>query len=518
MALVGYGAYRVGSQKKTPSGAREASPLGPPPAPGLGEISATCGPTLLGARGDVFSAALDIRSTTRPWDREALERVAEGLRSLAGTAGPGYLVRIGAPPVATAREPAGGATGSGAQERNPERGVVDWRASLEPGTSTPRLDDLVVALREAGAEPLVDISLFARSPEEAAALVAFLNGTDDSDPEVARRRAAGRDEPPRVAAFELGSRPPSSGLASSPQSLREYAANLQDVTSAMRARSPIPIQIFAPLADWDSPPGSLRYLGEVVAAAAPYVDGFTVSFALGPSDSPLEAAGKLERTVTELRRLVAERAPAGRQSLAVVVSPWDMSGFASSPASWRVGLLAGAASAAAARSGAWAATYPGIPSGGGAPGPAGYLYWPTGEATAPSPAFEVTRALAQGITRELLETEVTYSAAPALEGKSPTETAVLERVAAALMAQCARGEGARHLVLLNLSEDPVVVNVKVGFKVGDTMRKTVLVAPLDSPAPERSEAVFLARSAYSDSLPPHSVTVWTFPQEGVSGA
>ncbi len=516
MALVGYGAYRVGSQKKTPSGAREASPLGPPPAPGLGEISATCGPTLMGARGNVFSAALDIRSTTRPWDLEALERVTGGLRSLAGTAGPGYLVRIGAPPVGTSREPAGGTTGSGAQEPSPEASVVDWRASLEPGASVPRLDDLVVALREAGAEPLVDISLFARSPGEAAALVAFLNGMDDSDPEVARRKAAGRDEPPRVVAFELGSRPLSPALAPNPQSLRTYASYLQSVTSAMRARSPIPIQIFAPLVDADLPQGSLRGLGEVVAAAAPYVDGFTVSFAPGPADSPLQAARKLERAVAEVRRLVAERALAGRQDLAVVVSPWSMSGFASSPTSWRVGLLAGAASAASARSGAWAATYPGIPSGGDAAGPAGYLYWPTGEATAPSPVFEVTRALAQGISRELLETEVTYSAAPAPEGKGPTAIAVLERLASALMVQCARAEGARHLVVLNLSEDPVVVNVKVGFKVGDTMRKTVLVAPLDSPTLERSEAVFLARSAYSDSLPPHSVTVWTFPQKAAA--
>ncbi len=59
-ALVAVGAYKTLSQKRSPSGAKEATPIGPPPIPGLGEITVTCSPTLQTARGNVFSAAWDI--------------------------------------------------------------------------------------------------------------------------------------------------------------------------------------------------------------------------------------------------------------------------------------------------------------------------------------------------------------------------------------------------------------------------------------------------------------------------
>lgn len=491
VALLGYGAFRVASQERSPSGAREAAPLGPPAVPGLGEITATCSPTLQRARGNVFSTALDIRAAGEAWSSGALERVGGELASLASAANPGFYVRVGAP------------VGPGPQGSSD----LDWKRGLEPGSKIPRVDDLVASIRDAGAEPQLDVEYFSSGATGAGDLVAFLNGTDGSDPDVALRKAAGRPDPPRVELFELGSHPPVAKGASS-QAARSYGRDVAELSQAMRRRSPTPIKLLAPLTDWRLS-GGVVAAAEIVAETSANVDGYTISFS-PPADVPLyESAGQLEATVAEVRRLIEAKA-AGKPMMVVVV-PWDMSAFARPGGpTWKAALAAAAGSVTAAGAGVSIMNYPGIPPSYGET--AGYTYWPGADPERPSPTYVLTRVLVDRLPREFLNTEITLAAAPDTDPGPTPRPARRPLTAEGLLAQCAREEGERYLAILNLSGDPTVVNVRVEFQVGDRMTKTVLVAPVESPTVEQSTTEFVSRTWYSDSIPPYSVTIWTFPR------
>ncbi|MER3396075.1 MAG: hypothetical protein C4318_01235 [Acidimicrobiia bacterium] len=502
VGLVGYGAVRVASQKRAPSGSREASPLGPPAAPGLGEITATCIPRLDGPRGNVFSAALDLATPNQPWDPQALAAISERLTSYAGLTSPGFYVRIGF-----------NADFSGSPSSPKPRGqgpdVLDWRFGLESGSTAPRLDDLVEFLRRVGAEPQIDVGYFARTPEEAGALVAFLNGVNGSDPAVQARIRAGRSDPPKVNLFEL-TYPPVPSISPQPVGIayvREHASRLRDIARSMRSSSPTPIRLLVPVGRWQDVSEAAAFFGQLIGETKDFADGYSVSFAPDTASSLAESAKGLAKSLATLRRLMDE-AGVGKDSI-VAVAPWDMSSFGKgTPPTWRAAIVAAAGAMVSSAQGASLANYPGIPA--TVQDPAGYTFWPGADPNRPSPTYEAMATLASSVRRERLRTELTEAALPMSEETPTPKVHPPEASASELIAQCSRGEGVKNLVIVNLSSNPAVINVKVGFDPGERFTKTVLVAPLDSPLAERSRTEFLSRNWFSDTLAPYSITVWSF--------
>jgi hypothetical protein len=162
MALLGFVSFKVLSQRKAPSGAREASPIGPPPSPGMAEVTLTCYPRVLGTRAGLFSVGLRTDaslgaagSDNIPLDSEILrERVARVTQEAGGPVP--VRVELALPPISGAQTGATGA-GSGLPSAAAEDGdsLIEWAA---------KVGRVLRAVKEGGGIPYVAVDIPALRP------------------------------------------------------------------------------------------------------------------------------------------------------------------------------------------------------------------------------------------------------------------------------------------------------------------------------------------------------------------
>ena len=264
------------------------------------------------------------------WHDDYLGRTIEPVRALSPASGRKFAIRFG-------HTPTDGSWG---------RDGYHWIDALDPKEWATSIDELLEYTDRVGAEPYVAANFGSGTANEAASFVAYVNGTDPENQYVRMRIERGRLEPYNVQhwiigfepyalwetghaadrAFDYanpqarnGGDPPWHGKpASNPE---HYAARAAQYARDMRAASPTPIRLYAPLNNWD-----LAYYGgpeasvdAIVPVLAEHVDGLAIHFyptntGYGQSDEDLLGRPEsLAERIDLLRSLLARHGPRARQ-------------------------------------------------------------------------------------------------------------------------------------------------------------------------------------------------------------
>ena len=207
VALLGSVSFKVLSQRKAPSGAREASPIGPPPSPGTAEVTLTCYPRVLGTRAGLFSVGLRTDASLGaagddniPLETEVLrERVARVAQEAGGAVH--VRVELALPPISGAQTGATGA-GSGLPSVAAEDGDSLRQWALEVGR-------VLRAVKEGGGIPYVAVDIPASPPSTLSRLDLFGESSEQGRIEAVRRWLAAASpgsssEPVGELAFRAG--------------------------------------------------------------------------------------------------------------------------------------------------------------------------------------------------------------------------------------------------------------------------------------------------------------------------
>lgn len=518
--LVGLVGSRVLRQRRGPAGS--SNPIPPPTFEALGRntITVTCGPEIVSAGGDVFGSALYMprwigtAHDSVNWERGFLTDTADALAAhIKGVGAPVYL-RFGHQPTDGFLLP-GGSYSTG----------YFWREALSAAAGQMSVDEYMAYVRRVGAEPQIVVNFGTDSAASAGDLVAYLNGTDPSDPMVALRASRGHPDPYRVRVFELGNEQyghweagnasyPGGGPGSS--NTAAYVARLNQFADAMRPRSPLPLTLYAPLAYWELNVFDEATISRIVSGTAASLDGYAIHYYPAPiADAPWPPSEVIKpdrwaglpylfgEKLKRARELIDEAS--GGKHLDIAITEWAGSAYPTAMGrNFLSGLLAADSLMVMASNGVSVSNYFAAAS---APGDAGgYSYWLDGNPARPAPTLVATEETARHLGRELLGTDIT--GVPA--GRSETEVSGEFRFPT-IAATCSKGEGARYLALVNRSARQERVGVDLNFEVAGQIRSTLLLAPPLSEAIDVAESRWESSTRFITDVPPLSVLFLTFP-------
>lgn len=187
----------------------------------------------------------------------------------------------------------------------------DYPDRFDPGPWASDADEYMEFVRRVNGQAQVVINFGSSKSNEAAGLVSYLNGTNPSDPDVQLRISHGFTQPYNVTLFEVGNEVYANwetGFSSTqpcsyanparatnclgeadpawynkPTSdVNNYASRLVEFARAMRAKSPIPITIYAVGGDWGLGypvgVGGETWIKRLVSIAGDDIDGFVLHF------------------------------------------------------------------------------------------------------------------------------------------------------------------------------------------------------------------------------------------------
>lgn len=557
-AVVAYGGFRMLSQRKAPSGAREASPIGRPAPAGISELTITCEPAVEGTRGDIFAVgiegALAASRAAEGSDKNGpdvgeLEALGAQLSSVVDDAGPlGARVELELPlDMSSEGRPSKGAASDGATAGEDDLAsrpdLLEWARTttrtLELASKAGRPVHVAVRVFPQRAEVSVGASAGggARLVESIRGLASFLVGSDPASPWVKLRQAVREGgEAFSLASLELVADSPVTDV-----SLRDANLLVELARTAKQEAAGIQLSIGLPRVAIDA-------VGPVEARAAvsllgKEVDVFSLAKRVRQSSSGIgELRESAENTRAGAETFRSAAADAG-SSPAISVTHWMVGGRVSEP-TWASALEVASTLLVMASRGADVVAYPGLvtvdtaSSGEGRPPP---FFIEGADGSRVTAVYQAWRLLAANMGRELLRTSLTEETeaasseddkmtgltsrtgerrgerlAPAKEGtvqRSPVVGTERSGRPSDLLVSCSRSEASRTLVVANLGETSVTTNVEFkGPEPTGHMTRRVLVAPLDSPDVEVSSTEFVATRWFGETFPPYSLVVWTLPR------
>lgn len=510
--LIGYFAYVALRQEKGPSGASTPSTMAELPTIMRNEVTITCGPEIVGARGDVFGTSTNVprwigsEHRAVDWNSEYLLQTEDVLREHMKLVGPRVPLRFGYEPF----------DGFIAADGKVVQGY-HWKDALNEKSSDMSIDEFMEYASRVGAEPQVVVNFGTGTAQEAADLVAYVNGTDNSDPMVALRRERGRPEPWGVKAFEIGSRtwmpgsvsferfPDSPGGSRDPQALGRRQV---EFARAMRGRSPTAIKLLAPISNWELDAYPRAGLRRLVSITAPEVDGYSLSFdaATEPGQAADQVALRpalLGERISELSKITAEEG--GGKGLEIAVTEWAGSRYPSAMGrNWLTGVTLADSMLVAADRGVSRLNYFAAASATGDSG--GYSYWLDGDPLRPAPTLTTTQVMARHLGRELLDTrtEGVEKLTAELPGGGASEFP-------ALGVRCSRRDYDASLIVINRTSKPRQSNVSLDFRVIAPIQQIQLVAPTGAESVDAAAITYQPATKFSLDLPPYSVTLLQIP-------
>jgi len=177
-----------------------------------------------------------------------------------------------------------------------------WQQAFNPGSRAISLDEAAGMARKAGSNLTVQVNFGSGTAAEAAAEVAYTNGTDSSIAEVALRHQHGFTDPYNITRWEIGGELYDAGTTgfsatgdfsyANPAAKNggdsawynkptsdpaNYAARAVVFARAMRAASPVPIKLYLTIAVPGSAWGSLpNQISTLISIAGQDIDGFNI--------------------------------------------------------------------------------------------------------------------------------------------------------------------------------------------------------------------------------------------------
>lgn len=512
VVVIAYLGYVVLRQEKGPSGGSTPSTMAELPPIMRNEVTITCGPQIVGARGDLFGTSLNVprwvgdAHTAVDWDSRFLGATEDALREHMKLVGPRVPLRFGYEPFDGFFD-AGGKLVQG----------YHWRDALADDSAEMSIDEFMGYATRVGAEPQLVVNFGTGTAGEAADLVAYVNGTDPADPMVALRRSRGRQEPWGVKVFEIGATPWLAGSAGfdrfpdSPGGSRDPQAlgrRQTEFARAMRARSPVPVKLFAPITSWDLSSYGRTALRRLVSLTAPDVDGYAFHFdaAAEPGQASEKVALRpafLGERLVEFSTILTEEG--GGKALEIAVTDWAGSRFPSAMGrNWLTGLALADSMLVMADRGVSRLNYFAAAAAPGDPG--GYSYWLGGDPQSPAPTLVTTQVMARHLGRELIETRT--AGVEVIETELPGGGSA--RIPA-LGVRCSKRDYDASLVVVNRTSKPRQSNVAVEFRVIAPIQQTQLVAPTGADTVDAAVITYQPSNKFSIDLPPYSVTLLLIP-------
>ena len=180
-----------------------------------------------------------------------------------------------------------------------------WVDAFDPRAWTTSIDEFMDYVEQVGGEPHIGVNFGSGTAQEAAALVAYVNGTDPSNPYVKQRMERGQVAPYNVRNWIVGFEPyaqsttgnrgdrrfdfanPAAANGGDPEwhgkpssDPANFAARAAQFAREMRVASPTPIEIYAPANTWDLTQwgGSEPSIKALAAGLGDSVDGLTLTF------------------------------------------------------------------------------------------------------------------------------------------------------------------------------------------------------------------------------------------------
>ncbi len=256
--------------------------------------------TITGVAGDLVGASTETLHYTLPgetqhpdWNQQTPNQILDLVRQLNPATGEtAFSLRFGS-------------QFDGGRMKGVRAGGADgyhWQQVFTPGSGAINLDEAAGMARKAGGSLTAQINFGSGTAQEAAAEVAYANGTDTSLAEVALRHQHGFTDPYNITRWEIGGELYDSGTTgfsntgeysyanptaknggdsvwyNKPSSdPANYAARSVVFARAMRAASPVPIKLFLTIAVPGSAWGSLRnQISTLISLAGQDIDGFNI--------------------------------------------------------------------------------------------------------------------------------------------------------------------------------------------------------------------------------------------------
>lgn len=477
--------------------------------------SITCDSERYGARKEIFSTALfmpqwvgSVHDDTR-WEKDYLEETADVLRShfqkvSLPSSTPPYL-RFG-------HQPTDGSIDSNGILRT----GYHWKDALNNDQWS--IDDYVAYTRRVGASPQVVVNFGTADATDAGDLVAYSNGIDPADPMVALRHRRGHKDPYAIQVWEIGNEQYGhweAGFTSYPDGSigsrdpDAYARRVNVFADQMRARSPSPVKLYAPLSDWELRSYPEPALRSIIAQTAASLDGYVIHYYPLPADGESAEmwAAMPHALGTKLELLNQMLGEVTGKPMEIAITEWAGSAFPTHMGrNWLTGLLMVDSYLAMAEQGVVISNYFASATPRGVPG--GYSYWLDGDPKRPAPTLVAAEQTADHLGRSLLRTY--------LNG-APRESAVSfigEKFEySAISALCSEDHGTRGLVVVNRSSRSLKVNVSLNFAVREKMRITRLTGDPWAESVNIRCALYGPDQHFSLELHPFSVTLVSIPRE-----
>lgn len=512
IVVVGYFGYIVLRQEKGPSGASTPSTMAELPPIMRNEVTITCGPQIVGARGDLFGSSMNMPRWAGDshhavnWDSRFLGATEEALREHLKLVGPRVPLRFGYEPFDGFYDASG----------NLVQGY-HWRDALAADSPEMSIDEYMAYVARVGAEPQLVVNFGTGTVEEAADLVAYVNGTDPADPMVTLRRSRGRQEPWGVKVFEIGAAPwlassagfdkipDPTGIARDPLALARRQA---EFARSMRGRSSTPVKLLLPMTSWELDSYSRPVLRRLISLTAPEVDGYAFRFdaAAEPGQVAEEVMLRpalLSERLTEFNAILNEES--GGKALEIAVTDWVGSRFPSAMGrNWLTGLALGDSMLVLADRGVSLLNY--FAAAAAPSDPGGFSYWLNGDPRTPAPSLTTTQVMARHLGRELIATKT--SGVELLDAELPGGgTAQVP----ALGARCSRRDYDASLIVVNRTSKPRQSNVAVELRVIAPIQQTQLVAPTGAETVDAAVITYQPANKFSIDLPPYSITLLRIP-------
>jgi alpha-L-arabinofuranosidase len=461
------------------------------------------------------------------WNDDYLGRTTGYVRELAPANGRRFAVRFG-------HTPTDGSWG---------KDGYHWMSALGPTEWDSSIDEFMEYAKLADGEPYVAVNFGSGTADEAAGLVSYVNGTDAGDKYVALRLQRGHPEPYNVrdwivgfeqyASWETGHQADREFDFANPLSTnggdpewrdrpssdpRNFAARAAQYATRMRAASPIPIRLCAPLNNWD-----LEYWGGPEASASAVlpvlsdlVDSVSLHFyptnpGYGESDEdllgrPETLSGKLEQA----RVLLSRYGSNGRQLQIGDVEYNNRSSSTGQTHQLVNALFVADTIRVLAIKGVSSAFYFAISVPPGSK--SGFSYFEDGDVNRPMPTYLATKLISSHLGSELFKAEVSKARVVSAPGGTtghfsyPTLTA---------LASLAPDRRTLYLVVINkhlLVDQAADVNL-AGAGVNGVAQVTTLNGPS---AGSTAGSVVLTESsarvgsAFRYQFPAHSITGMRF--------
>jgi alpha-L-arabinofuranosidase len=424
-----------------------------------------------------------------------------------------------------------------------------WAAALDPRAWATSIDEFMEYAGLVGGEPYVAVNFGSGTASEAGSYVAYVNGTDPNNPYVQMRIEQGRAEPYNVrnwivgfeqyAQWETGfhdSRPfdyanPEAKNGGDPDWVGKPASNPENFTARvaqyvreMRDASPTPIEIYAPLNNWDlgywgGPEASVR---TIAASLGPVVDGFALHYYpanTGYGETDVDLLGRpatLADKLDKLQMLWSQYGPAGKRLKIGDVEFNNNSRSDEQTHELVNGLFLADTLRVLASKGVSSAFYFAVSAAGG--NGSGFSYFEQGDVSRLMPTYLATQLMARHLGTEVVEAEVFRSkSVTATGGKAgsfsyPTLTA---------LASLSADRSTLYLVVINkhLTQDQTAEVDLSGTRVRGEATVTLLNGPApDSVAGEieltesrRSIGNPIFGGGFTQVFPAHSITAIEIP-------